>query len=342
MNADELADLLLDAIDNAKAIPAQTIYQGARQPLVEYRNELVNWKANTKQLIHGELGRDAARAFDEVGNPSVLGPTTDILDGVIAAYGTYLTELAAKVRQPKPAHTDDGPLPTPIPAFCSYSSMDDVHRARLKVALAVLEREGILKMWEFRSLEAGIEWDAEIRKHLHAAKLIILLVSPDFFASRYTVEEELTTALERHAAGTARVVPIIVRPCDWPHTDLRKLQALPQDGKPVIEWVSLDAAWQDVTNGIRRVIRSIRAVDAIAAADPPAALTKAQRAVMAVFADRGRRAGEGMPINVFVGDRAAMEAIDELANEGVLLRGRNNFVLLTERGYIIVKKIEST
>ena len=195
-------------------------------------------------------------------------------------------------------------------------------------------------MWEFRSLEAGTEWDAEIRKHLHAAKLILLLVSPDFFASRYTVEEELKTALERHAAGSARVVPIIIRPCDWPNTDLRKLQALPQDGKAVTDWPSLDAALQDVTNGIRGAILSIRALEAAPATDPSAGLTRGQRKVLAIFADRGKRTGEGMPINVFVGNREAMEAIDELVDGDVLARGRSNYVLLTERGYGIVKRIE--
>src|ERR1044071_1558396 len=115
MNADELADLLLDAVDHAKSIRGRTIGQGARQPLVEYRNQLVAWKAGTKQLIRDELGRDAARAFDEVGNPSVLGPSTDILDGIIAAYETYLTDLAAQVRQPKPARKEDLPPTMPIP-----------------------------------------------------------------------------------------------------------------------------------------------------------------------------------------------------------------------------------
>ena len=190
-------------------------------------------------------------------------------------------------------------------------------------------------MWEFRSLEAGTEWDAEIRTHLHAAKLSFLLLSPDFFASRYSVEEELTTALKRHAAGTARIVPIIVRPCDWVHTDLRKLQALPKDGKPITEWANTDAAWQDVTNGIRKVVQSLNAPGAMQATQP-AAITGRQRDVLGVFAERSRRPGEGLPINVFVGDRDAMEAIEELVGAGALAYGKNHYVLLTEQGYDLI------
>lgn len=329
----ELTDELLDAIDTAKALHGRTIYQGASQPLVGYRDELVAWKDEVHQLIRAQLGRDAAREFAAVADPGVLGPTVPLLDDVVAKYEAYLHGLVDRLR----AGAETEGQSVPIPAFCSYSSKDDAYRERFQVALAVLEREGLLTMWEFRSLEAGTEWDAEIRKHLHAAKLIFLLLSPDFFASRYSVEEELATALKRHAAGTARVVPIIVRPCDWLYTDLRKLQALPKDGKAITEWLNPDAAWQDVTNGIRRVVQSLNASGGMQAKQT--AMTRRQRDVLSVFAERGRRPGEGLPINVFVGDRDAMEAIEELVGAGALANGKNHYVLLTEQGYEVVREL---
>lgn len=334
MSRAELVDELLDAIDAAKGLRDRTIFQGASQPLVHYRNELVAWKERVHQLVRRELGRDAARAFDAVADPGVLGPTVPWLDDVVAKYETHIQEVVHRLRADRSAADA-----APIPAFCSYSSRDDAYRERFQVALAVLEREGILQMWEFRSLEAGTDWDAEIRKHLHAAKLIFLLLSPDFFASRYSVEEELMTALKRHAAGSARVVPIIVRPCDWLHTDLRKLQALPRDGKPITEWPNADAAWQDVTSGIRRVVQSMKAVGAL---QPPplASITRRQRTVLRIFAERGCRAGEGLPINVFIGDRDAMEAIEELVGTGALAYGKNQYVLLTEEGYEFALEVE--
>ncbi len=44
---------------------------------------------------------------------------------------------------------------------------------------------------------------------------ILLLISADFLASEYCNDVELKKALERHAAGDARVLPVILRPCDW-------------------------------------------------------------------------------------------------------------------------------
>ena len=64
-------------------------------------------------------------------------------------------------------------------------------------------------------------------------------------------------ALARRNAGSATVIPIIVRTCDWHKTPLGELQALPKDAKPVQEWQSQDAAWTDVVRGIRAVVESL-------------------------------------------------------------------------------------
>jgi hypothetical protein len=71
-------------------------------------------------------------------------------------------------------------------------------------------------------------------------------------------------ALQREAAGQARVVPIIARPCNWQHLPVHANQALPKDGKPVAdaghEQSHRDAAWVQVEDGIRRVLKPIRPV----------------------------------------------------------------------------------
>ena len=64
----------------------------------------------------------------------------------------------------------------------------------------------------------------------------------------------MARALERHEHGDAIVVPVIVRACDWMHSPLGKLQALPTDGKPIANWKNRDDAWLNVAQGIRRVV----------------------------------------------------------------------------------------
>ena len=50
-------------------------------------------------------------------------------------------------------------------------------------------------------------------------------------------------ALERHNAGAARVIPIILRRVRWEDVPFSKLQALPTEGKPVTHWRRHDDAY---------------------------------------------------------------------------------------------------
>ena len=60
---------------------------------------------------------------------------------------------------------------------------------------------------------------------------------------------EMKRAMERHERGEARVIPIILRPCDWRSAPFGKLQALPKDGRPVTQRSSRDKAFLDVASG---------------------------------------------------------------------------------------------
>lgn len=72
----------------------------------------------------------------------------------------------------------------------------------------------------------------------------------------------MLNAFERQRAGTARVVPIILRPCQWKHVPvgdgqtLSDFVALPKDGKPVVSWADADAAFDDAVGSIRGLLSS--------------------------------------------------------------------------------------
>lgn len=125
---------------------------------------------------------------------------------------------------------------------------------RLHTHLAVLRREGRIDTWYDREILAGGNFNQEINDQLETSELFLLLVSPDFLASNYCYEREMTVALERHRMGVAQVIPIIIEPCDWESTPLRELKALPRDGKPVSEWTNLNNAFLDVVQELRRLV----------------------------------------------------------------------------------------
>lgn len=140
-------------------------------------------------------------------------------------------------------------------AFISYSHRDTGALERLHVHLAALRREGRIQAWFDREILAGDELDEEISRELEAASIFLLLVSPDFIASDYCVEQEMRRALERHEAGKARVVPVIIEPCDWKSMQqLRQLKALPADGVPISEWANANTAYLNIVQELRRII----------------------------------------------------------------------------------------
>ena len=104
---------------------------------------------------------------------------------------------------------------------------------------------------------AGTDWKQSIDVHLMTAKIILLLISPDFLASDYCYGIEMQRALARHAAGDAYVIPVILRPVDWQGMPFAYLQCVPTDAKPVTTWNNRDEAFQDVATAIRTAIEQL-------------------------------------------------------------------------------------
>jgi hypothetical protein len=136
--------------------------------------------------------------------------------------------------------------------FFSYSHADEVLRDRLEVALTMLKRQGVIETWHDRRIAPGDDFAGEIDAELERADIVLLLVSPDFLASDYCYDVEMRRALERHDAGEAAVVPVILRPCQWHDAPFGKLLATPRDGKPVTKHADLDDAFLEIANAIKQ------------------------------------------------------------------------------------------
>lgn len=143
--------------------------------------------------------------------------------------------------------------------FFSYSHADEALRDQLEKQLAMLRRQGVIETWHDRRIDAGQEWAAAIDHHVETDDIILLLVSPDFIASDYCYEREMRRAVERHDAGDAVVIPVILRACDWHGAPFGKLQAVPKDGKPVTLMPDRDAALLEVAQAVRAAAEAITA-----------------------------------------------------------------------------------
>lgn len=140
--------------------------------------------------------------------------------------------------------------------FFSYSHKDEALRDQIEAHLALLKNQGLIDAWYDRRIVAGSEVDDSIFGKLETADVILLLVSADFLSSTYCYSREMERAMERHAAREARVIPVILRHCDWHSAPFGKLMAAPRDGRPITSWPDRDEALADVAKQIRRAVEA--------------------------------------------------------------------------------------
>jgi len=196
-----------------------------------------------KLLVREQKG---TRSFTEiVGDDEIELQVQELLNGVDLEGTRRRERTVEESRQP-------------MRLFISYSHKDENLRLELQTHLKLLHRQGIIDMWDDRRIAAGEEWKEKIDENLERADIVLLLISADFMASDYCYEKEMTRALERHEKGEARVIPVIVRDCNWRIAPFAKLQALPREGKAVKKWPDKDSAWRNVAEGIEKVVEEMR------------------------------------------------------------------------------------
>jgi hypothetical protein len=149
--------------------------------------------------------------------------------------------------------------------FFSYCHADEALRDRLEKHLSLMRNQGLIETWHDRGITAGDPVDAAIDANLESADVILLLISADFLASVYCYSIEMKRALARQVEGSARVIPVILKPCDWHSAPFGKLLAVPKDGKAVTTWANEEEAWADVTKQVRSAVEKLSRPDAMAA-----------------------------------------------------------------------------
>src|SRR5947209_9791837 len=151
-------------------------------------------------------------------------------------------------------HEQQGNTGAPLSVFIAYAHEDDSLRQQLETHLSLLRRQGLISEWHDGEILPGAEWNREIDEQLEGASIILLLISADFLASDYCYDKEMKRALERHQRGEARVIPIILRPCDWHTSPFAYLQCLPRGGKAVTTWQNQDEAFLTIAEELRQII----------------------------------------------------------------------------------------
>lgn len=146
----------------------------------------------------------------------------------------------------------------PKTVFISYSHVDNGVMERLLVHLKPLERENVIDAWTDTRIHAGADWQDAIAEALEAAAAAILLVSADFLASDFIVDNELPPLLESAAQEGTLVVPVIIKPCRYVRDPaLRRLQAINDPARPLagLSEVEQEALLDSIAALVERALR---------------------------------------------------------------------------------------
>src|SRR3970040_3147630 len=63
--------------------------------------------------------------------------------------------------------------------------------------------------------------------------------------------------MQGHEKGDARVIPVILDPCDWQKLPFGKLMATPTDGKPISKFPNKHDGFLEVTRAIRKAAEEL-------------------------------------------------------------------------------------
>lgn len=184
--------------------------------------------------------------------------------------------------------------------FLSYAHEDADIALNLRKHLTPLVHEQIVEFWYDRDLVAGDRWDDVITSKIEQADIVVVLLSSDLVASEYAYGKELRRAMELHADGQLRLVPVIARNCRWQNLPIGQLEVLPDKGLPITSWADRDDAYVSVALGIEEVSHQLLAAGSSLVDDWLTSRLMRQRVIRALqqrLADRNLYAGpiDGIP-----------------------------------------------
>src|SRR5689334_2656482 len=130
-----------------------------------------------------------------------------------------------------------------VKVFISYAHKDEAYMEALSEHLTMLKRNAVISEWHDRKIIPGKNWKNEISNNLENAELILFLVSSTFLSSEYCFDIEFARALKKHEDGSAQLIPVVIRPCDWTSSKLGKFQALPKNAQAISKWPDQDDGW---------------------------------------------------------------------------------------------------
>jgi internalin A len=147
------------------------------------------------------------------------------------------------------------PEPARDRVFISYSHKDKRWLDDLTTHLKPYLREGTISAWSDEHIRPGSKWLNEIRQALAETRVAVLLVTPDFLASDFIHEHELTPLLTEAEAGGVTILWVPVRASSYLKSPIKDYQAVSDPERPLARMrAQRDEAWVEICRRIEQAV----------------------------------------------------------------------------------------
>ena len=157
--------------------------------------------------------------------------------------------------------------------FISYSHNDRDWFDKLQTHLAPFIRSHKLTVWSDQQIPPGAKWREEIEKALARTRVAVLLVSPDFLASDFIVDNELPPLLDAAAADGVTIFWIPISASAVEQTPIWNYQAAHEPKQPLdsLSRAKRNAAFVEIVQKLERAVNAKRRQRQASPPLPPAA-----------------------------------------------------------------------
>lgn len=130
-------------------------------------------------------------------------------------------------------------------------------KRQFKKQLTVLRNQKRIAEWDLSEVLPGQVVSTEVTKHLNAARIILLFISPDYLASD-ECEDEMRRAIQKSVSHAATVIPILLRPVSLlEETPFADIQGFPRNGRPISDFGNRKgAAFAEIAREISALVEN--------------------------------------------------------------------------------------
>ncbi len=149
---------------------------------------------------------------------------------------------------------------TPLEVYYSFAPVkeDEALVGQFSKQLAVLRDQKRITEWHRSKVIPGQVVNDEVTKHLNAAHIILLFISPDYMACDECMHD-MARAIERHTSHEATVIPILLRPLAMlGEAPFAHIQGFPRNGRPISDFGNRKGSvFADIANEISAIVRNL-------------------------------------------------------------------------------------